>query len=88
MGEVVALVKIMPAGVEVDLDRLKERLKEALPKKHSIKGFKEEPIAFGIKALKVYVLMPEEAGGTSSLEEAFQRVEGVGQVEVELVFRV
>jgi elongation factor 1-beta len=46
----------------------------------------EEEIAFGLKALKVFVIMPGVfEGGTQPVEDAFSKVKGVGQVDVEIV---
>ena len=48
--------------------------------------FDEEEIAFGLKALKAFVIMPGDyAGGTQPIEDAFAKVQGVGQVDVEVV---
>ena len=39
-----------------------------------------------LKALKVYVVMPGDyEGGTQPIEDAFAKVKGVGQVDVEIV---
>jgi translation elongation factor 1B (aEF-1B) len=49
----------------------------------------EEPLAFGIKALKILVSMPEDyEGGTDALEEAVRSVQGVEDVQVEAVTRL
>ncbi|SES65387.1 translation elongation factor 1B (aEF-1B) [Methanococcoides vulcani] len=82
MGEVAATMKIMPAGVETDLDDLKNKLEAALPEGSSIYASETEPIAFGLKALKVVVLVGDLEGGTEPVEEAFAAVEGVESVQV------
>lgn len=88
-AKVVATIKVFPEGEGEDLEKLKERLREALPSNMEIYKIDEEPIAFGLKALKVYVVMPADIeGGTTSVEDAFSKVEGVGQVEVDLVRQV
>ncbi|RLE48478.1 MAG: elongation factor 1-beta [Candidatus Methanomethylicota archaeon] len=88
-AKVVATVKVLPEGDEVNLNELKEELKRALPSGLEIYRIDDEPIAFGLVALKVHVVMPADfEGGTSSLEDAFSKVKGVGQVEVELVRQV
>jgi len=44
MGEVVAVIKIMPNGVDVDLEKLKENLAAAVPAGIDLNGIAEEPI--------------------------------------------
>ena len=85
-AKVLAVLKVFPESNEVSLEELKKKLEQVLPEKVSINKFEEEPIAFGLKALKVYAILPPDiAGGTESLEKAFREVEGVSEVEVELV---
>ncbi len=84
-----ALVKVYPSGADVDLSRLVEEVRSRLPRGYEITRHEEEPIAFGLKALRLYVLIPEdEEGGTSRLEEVLRGVEGVDEVEVEAVHRI
>jgi elongation factor 1-beta len=89
MSRLLALIKILPEDDAVKLDELKEGLKKALPtgnKDLFVHKFEEEEIAFGLKALKVYVIMPGDyEGGTQPVEDAFAKVKGVGQVDVEIV---
>jgi elongation factor 1-beta len=86
-NNILAIFKIYPEDDKVDLEDLKNRLREALPKGNvHIHRIIEEEIAFGIKALKVFIVMPPFfEGGTQPLEEAFSKVKGVSQVDVELV---
>ena len=88
MGEVVVQMKVLPEGIEVDLNKLQEQIKEALPEGVRIYKVKEEPIAFGLKCLKVTVIMPEAAGGTDPVENAIASITEVQRVEVELVSRM
>ena len=89
MAKVLALLKVYPADAGIDLGKLVEQIKAKLPQGYEITRHEEEPIAFGLKALKLYVLMPEEEeGGTSRLEEIVRGVEGVDEVEVEAVHRI
>ncbi|KQC14355.1 MAG: elongation factor 1-beta [Methanothrix sp.] len=85
MGEVAAKLKIMPEGADVDMEKLKEAIKSALPEGARLHGFAEEPIAFGLKALMLAVILAEGVTGTEGLEAAIASVEGVQSVEVEEV---
>jgi elongation factor 1-beta len=89
MAKVLVLLKILPEDINIDLEDLKERIKKALPEGYEVKGYDIEPIAFGLKALRLYVTIPEETeGGTEPLERIVSSVEGVSQVEVEAVHRI
>ena len=83
MAEVSAILKVMPKDVEVNLDKLEAKLK-ALVKP---RGVERMPIAFGLQALILTVIMEEAAGGTDIVEEKIKSVDGVGEVSVESVSR-
>ena len=85
MGKVAATLKVMPNSPEVDLDALEERLAASLPEGAQINGFAREDVAFGLVALITTVVVPDDAGGTDVVEEAFGAVEGVESVGVENV---
>jgi len=88
MGKVAAKLKVMPASPDIDLDELQERLEESLPEGATIRGFDREDVAFGLVALFPTVVVPDDAGGTETVEESFQGVDGVESVEVEEVGRI
>ena len=88
MGKVAAQLKVMPQSPEVDLDALEDRLSAALPEGAKINGFAREDVAFGLIALLPTVVVPDDAGGTEAVEEAFAGVEDVESVKVESVGRV
>lgn len=82
MGEVAAKIKIMPSGIDVDLKRLREAVKNVIPEGARLHSFAEEPVAFGLKALMVVVKVGDIEGGTEKVEEAFSKVKGVESVSV------
>ena len=88
MGKVLAQLKVMPNDPEIDLDELEDRVTEALPEGAKINGFGREDVAFGLVALLPTVVVPDDAGGTEAVEEAFAGVEGVESVSVESVGRI
>ena len=88
MGKVAAKIKVMPSGNEIDLDELQERLEQSLPEGAKINGFERDDIAFGLVALLPTVIVPDDAGGTEAVEEAFSGVDGVESVAVENVGRI
>jgi len=82
MGKVAAEIKVMPESPEIDLDALQERLEASLPEGAKINGFQRDDVAFGLVALLPTVIVPDDAGGTEAVEEAFSEVESVEAVEV------
>lgn len=88
MGKVAAQLKVMPDGTEIDLDQLQETLEAALPEGAEISGFERDDVAFGLVALLPTVIVPDDAGGTEAVEEAFSEVDNVESVSVESVGRL
>ena len=88
MGEVAAKIRIMPSGMDVDLNKLKEALTKVIPDGARLHSFAEQPVAFGLKALMVVVKVGDIEGGTEKVEEAFSKVEGVESVAVEELGRL
>lgn len=69
-------LRIMPASPETDL----EKVKKEIAKKIKIQDAKIEPIAFGLKALKILVIVPD---GQQNVEDEIKKIKGVGEVEIE-----
>jgi elongation factor 1-beta len=88
MGDVAAQIKVMPQEPEIDLDDLEDRLEAVLPEGAEINGVDRDDVAFGLVALLPTVIVPDEAGGTEAVEEAFADVDGVESVSVEEVGRL
>lgn len=89
MAKLLVVLKILPTDIDVNLEELKDRISANLPREYEVKGYELIPIAFGLNALRLYIFMPEDVeGGTEPLENIIQNVDGVSQVEVELIHRV
>lgn len=78
MGEVAVVVRLMPESADVDLKRIEAEVR-ARVRAHAVE---QEPIAFGLKALRVVAVVPDAAGGTDPLERALASIPGVGNVQV------
>ncbi len=78
----------MPDNVEVDLDKLLELIKNVIPEGTDLGATETQPVAFGLKALRMNLSRDESMGGTDDIEAAITAVEGVSQVEVERVSRM
>ncbi len=86
MGKVLVVVKVLPKDISVNLDELYQRIKENLPEILSLKGYKVEEIAFGLKSLKLYFSMPDNVeGGTSVIEDYLNKFESIEQIEIEFI---
>ncbi len=84
MANVGAIIKVLPEGTEVDLKDLENKIKKAV----NPKRIERQPIAFGLQALMVTVVIQEAEGATDSLEEKIRAIEGVSEVSVESVSRL
>lgn len=88
MGEVAAQIKLMPQSPAVDFQQLKRKIELALPSDARLYSFDIQPIAFGLKALIVTVIVSDAEGGTDSTEEALSKIEGVESIQVVAVTRM
>jgi len=79
MGNVAISLKIMPESTDTNM----EKIKEEISKKMRIQDSKIEPIAFGLKALKILVIVPDKE--TGDIESKIKGIEGVSEVETESV---
>lgn len=83
MGKAVVTVKIMPDTVEADLEAIE---KAALEKIAAFSGNDEtkteiEPVAFGLKAIKITFVMDENQGSPEELEKEIQNMDSVMSCE-------
>jgi translation elongation factor aEF-1 beta len=81
MGKIVIAYKILPSESTVDLEVLKEKIKKQLADIASIQRFAEEPIAFGLSALKVNMVLPEKDGILEETEKRITDIKEVGQLQ-------
>lgn len=82
MGEVVATIKLMPESPEMDLDKVKSEIKELIPEDTELHSIEEEPIAFGLVALNVMVVVDDGEGGTEQVEENLSKIDEIASLEV------
>jgi len=75
--------KIMPEAPDSDLTMIAAKAKEVLTD-FGAKIAKEEiePVAFGLKAVRIMVIYDEKKGGTDALEADLAKVAQVHGVEV------
>ncbi|MCG2827640.1 elongation factor 1-beta [Methanothermobacter sp. K4] len=88
MGDVVATIKVMPESPDVDLEALKKEIESRIPEGTELHKIDEEPIAFGLVALNVMVVVGDAEGGTEAAEESLAGIDGVSNIEVTDVRRL
>jgi elongation factor 1-beta len=88
VGSYLVRVKVMPSGPEVPSGKLLESVKGVLGKEMALKGSKEDPIAFGLYALIIDIVAPEEEGMVDKVEAAVARAPLVTQSELMGVSRM
>ncbi|HOT03000.1 MAG TPA: elongation factor 1-beta [Methanolinea sp.] len=79
MGTVAIILKVMPESPEVDLVALKREIQEKVP---SVRDIREEPIGFGLKALKVAAIVNDAGGESDAVESEIQKISGVERAEI------
>jgi elongation factor 1-beta len=82
LGEVGLQYRILPEGLEIDLDVLLASIKKALPLGAILRASEQKPVAYGLKALHVLIVMDDKKGGSEIVEETLGKVPGVQSVEM------
>ncbi len=75
MGEVICVYRIMPESPEA-FESVKNSLEELKPDR-----LEEEPLAFGLKAIKFTKIIQDAPGALEELEEKINSIKGIGSVE-------
>ena len=75
MGEVICVYKIMPERPE-DTASIKKALQALKPTR-----LEEEPIGFGVVALRFTAIIDDGPGVLEELEEMLGRIKGIGSCE-------
>ncbi|MBS3055688.1 MAG: elongation factor 1-beta [Candidatus Aenigmarchaeota archaeon] len=79
MTDVIVSFKVMPRDTDVNLDDLENKIKSSI----SPERMERHPIAFGIVAIHVTKLVPDEGGGlVDKIEDKLRAIPEVGEIEV------
>ena len=82
MARLLLVAKILPTGVEVDLDGIVKSIKEHLKDGIELKEYVKEPLAFGLEFIKAQFTLDDAEGQMNSLEKTVTDVDGVSEFEV------
>lgn len=82
MGSYVVRMKVLPTGPEVPSQQLLESVKGRLEKDMTLRGSKEEPIAFGLYSLTIDIITPEVEGAIDKVEQVVAAAPMVAQSEL------
>jgi len=82
MAQVLLILKILPTGIEVNLEDLVKKIQGSLKEGIKMRNHSIEPLAFGIHYLKAEFIVDDKEGQMDALESSVKSVEGVSELEV------
>jgi len=81
MGEVIVVFRILPKDPK-EFENIKKAVEALKPER-----LEEDPIGFGLSALKATFVIPDASGVLDKLEDELNKIEGVNEVETLTVSR-
>jgi len=79
MGDVMLKYQIMPESAEQDMEELQMAIKGAM-EGVDVRDMGLKPIAFGLKAVEMVIVIPDSGGGTDKIEAKLESLSGVASV--------
>jgi translation elongation factor aEF-1 beta len=78
VGSVIVTFRIMPEGLETDLDSLEKAIKKEI----NPQRMERVPIAFGLNAIQIIKVVDEKEGEMDRITDKIKKINGVKEVEV------
>ena len=90
MGEVIALIRLMPAEVIDDgrIQNIIDNIKKLIEAPIRLGKIDVRNVAFGLRGLDVHLAVPDSEGGLDPIVEILSNIEDVDSVEVVDVGRI
>jgi translation elongation factor aEF-1 beta len=90
MGEVIALIRLMPDGVVNDgeLQTIIDKIGKVIKSPVKLGRVEIKDIAFGLRGVNVTVSVPDTEGGLDPVVEVLSKIDKVDNVEVIDVGRI
>ncbi len=82
MGRVAVLFRLMPHGVDTDLERIAGEVRGKVPAAVTVRGSQIRDVAYGLRSLLLSVVMDDAGGLLDATEKALAAIDGVESVEV------
>jgi translation elongation factor aEF-1 beta len=90
MGEVIALIRLMPGDVisDEEITVIENKVKEVIKEPVKLGRVEVKNVAFGLKGLDVTVAVPDSEGGLDPVVEVLSKIDKIESVEVVDVGRI
>jgi len=88
LGSYVIRLKLLPHDTTTEHQKMVDQVASLLPRPAQIRGQRIEPIAFGLSAVVVDVVTPEEEGIIDKVEDVVSKAPLVAQYELIAVSRM
>ena len=82
MGSYIIRLKVLPSDISTEHEKIVKSIADSLPAGAQVRSQRIEPIAFGLSAIILDVVAPEQEGIIDSVEHSVSTAPLVGQYEL------